>query len=1244
MAEVTTAQSVPILHPEISGSGQPARSRHRNRRPRNSDQQAQQQTEQTQQPQRRNRRRPERPARDQTDAQIESASEPSTNERGSRRRQRYGPDSGADQASRRRPAGRANTALNPQQPDFIPQQQQQLQQPPKPTGSKFKNRAMASSFGSRLTVPNAEDESVTKQSKRNIPTASLDLTEYFYGFDMSNNSLAASILQEIHSCAYECMICINSINRKSRVWTCDTCYRVFHINCIQKWANQLKKSGVEQTPSESFDSQLWRCPGCQTARAQVPDRYKCWCGKTDNPDQSPLFPPHSCGQSCAAEYTTCPHVCQMPCHPGPHPKCQAMGPRIDCFCGKSGLQRKCVETSYDGWSCGVVCGEMMACGVHRCSRPCHTDLCGPCQAPIHSSCYCGKEDKDVKCFQTLPAKRSTFIDEDGDEAYWIGIWKCDNVCGRYYDCEDHQCKKECHPQVAESAHCPLSPDVILTCPCGKHTISDILGHQRVKCTDPIPTCTDPCGKELVCGHPCKQICHTGDCGPCLERVTVPCLCEHTSITVHCCDLAMGPPRCEHVCRVQLNCQRHECGATCCAGEKAGLERMVKQRRKENAYMLQHLEDYIEPEHLCTQNCNRPLKCGNHMCQITCHRGPCPPCLEASFDELTCNCGRTKIMPPIPCGAKPPKCSYPCTRPKPCGHPLVPHNCHMDDEQCPKCPYFVERECMCGKKVLKNQPCSREQVSCGQICSKLLACGSHFCKKPCHHEGQCENPCKQLCGKTKSCGHPDEAACHSPFECQELKPCPALITISCQCGNLTVEIKCNATKSQKSPKRELKCNDHCALLARNNRLAEALQINQEARAEATPVHSEICLRLYSINKKWCESIEKIVDSFVIATPPKRSLAFPPMKSTQRQFIHTLAEVYNLESEAQDPEPHRSVVLHRTSRTALPDRNLAQSYAILQKTKAQEGVSMPSSGVISNTGLLTALRRAPKQAYNAIVLESVQIGLMRMDLERKLEPLISEYSQLKFTVQWIADEDVLLQPKPSSLAIDQVEAELAMLKPIIRRFVVLKEHLAEVVELCWVNKEGAIAYRERDKSTSVTPTPSSSTTSLVTAGRFAAFNQIAKAASEPVASLSAPTPTATVAAAKKVKKEPIAESWEDLNDESDIVETESGADLEPDYAVESEHTIESAVVEPGDTVEKEPVEADDGIDIEMPVKATTVMESDAAVDFGALVDPRARTDSEALIHAEAAESDAPGASTEHGSSETEQLKEEEKVVEE
>lgn len=123
-------------------------------------------------------------------------------------------------------------------------------------------------------------------------------------------------------------------------------------------------------------------------------------------------------------------------------------------------------------------------------------------------------------------------------------------------------------------------------------------------------------------------------------------------------------------------------------------------------------------HHCDVVCGKPTSCGLHSCPMTCHRGACPPCLQASFEELVCHCGRTTLEPPIPCGTRV-VCNFPCRRSGPsCGHPQLPHNCHQT-EGCPPCVHLTERLCDCGKNVVKNIPCSRSRVSCGTVCGALL---------------------------------------------------------------------------------------------------------------------------------------------------------------------------------------------------------------------------------------------------------------------------------------------------------------------------------------------------------------------------------------------------------------------------------------------------------------------------------------------------------------------------------------------
>lgn len=43
-------------------------------------------------------------------------------------------------------------------------------------------------------------------------------------------------------------------------------------------------------------------------------------------------------------------------------------------------------------------------------------------------------------------------------------------------------------------------------------------------------------------------------------------------------------------------------------------------------------------------------------------------IVSGYDELTCHCESEVMLPPIPCGTKPPLCSKTCVRRHECDHP------------------------------------------------------------------------------------------------------------------------------------------------------------------------------------------------------------------------------------------------------------------------------------------------------------------------------------------------------------------------------------------------------------------------------------------------------------------------------------------------------------------------------------------------------------------------------------------------
>ncbi|KAI9593491.1 hypothetical protein BDF19DRAFT_447915 [Syncephalis fuscata] len=665
------------------------------------------------------------------------------------------------------------------------------------------------------------------------------------------------------------MVCCETVYRRQPVWSCDRCWAVFHLKCVRKWANNLLQQENATT---------WRCPGCQQPQETKPSSYRCFCDKR-------------CGEPCGqlkrrATFNTndannarnngnpgCQHPCSLPCHPGPCPPCAAMAPTTYCHCGKESYQVRCTDYRPEGISCGAICGELLGCGQHSCQRECHSGL--------PSTCYCGRSNPQETRETVEPYELFT------------GYYACDRICQRWFDCGKHQCEQNCHVQTASSTKCPFSPDLIKSCPCGKQSLALLMDkeQQRTTCTDPIPTCNQACGRMLQCGHLCQQQCHTGTCPPCQKIIPVSCACGGSQISLPCHEqqVASTQPRCDRICNKLKECGKHRCNLRCCT-------------------------DTDNPDvHLCHLVCSKRLRCGVHKCEQLCHRGHCYPCLEATFDEIACPCGRTRLEPPIACGVTLPKCPYPCTRSSECPHPMIPHECHPDDVACPPC-------CRCGRDIVRNVPCHRTaaNISCGQVCKKMLNCGGHLCQQLCH-EGSCDAVCSQQCGKRRSdCGHPCRIRCHAPSVCP-------ISRIACQEPIQLPEMRACMAKGTNPIGITLDCDDECARLIRNQKLADALRIEQFSRIAFNMTHDyESDLIIFAQgNMAFIRKLElDLVDYLDSKKPISSALYLPTMKSNHRRAVHMLCQHYKMETTSIDPEPKRSVVVRRTRLSLTPTPLLSQ----------------------------------------------------------------------------------------------------------------------------------------------------------------------------------------------------------------------------------------------------------------------------------------------------------------------------------
>ncbi|CAL1131149.1 unnamed protein product [Cladocopium goreaui] len=228
-------------------------------------------------------------------------------------------------------------------------------------------------------------------------------------------SVTERLADQLSRGTYDCMICLNKVKPSHQIWPCDQCWAVFHLKCIKSWIQRCNSAGGLE-----FD---WACPGCRYHRVDLMPKYSCYCKKLDEPELNPHWLAHSCGDVCEKD-RGCPHKCPELCHPGPCPRCTAVGGPGRCHCGKESSETtRCGDPKQ--WSCGAPCGRTLSCSLHSCKARCHQGPCPPCAETSQESCYCGKTEEMRLCGQSE--------------------FSCRKPCGKLLDCKEHFCERECHP-------------------------------------------------------------------------------------------------------------------------------------------------------------------------------------------------------------------------------------------------------------------------------------------------------------------------------------------------------------------------------------------------------------------------------------------------------------------------------------------------------------------------------------------------------------------------------------------------------------------------------------------------------------------------------------------------------------------------------------------------------------------------------------------------------------------------------
>ena len=356
---------------------------------------------------------------------------------------------------------------------------------------------------------------------------------------------------------------------------------------------------------------------------------------------------YSCGEVCGKVLACQRHRCDRVCHPLDCGVCPfTVTATTTCPCGKHlALEvnphwRSCADPFP---CCGEVCGKPLPCGLHRCPLKCHTGPCPTCEAPCVQVCRCGLTKRSVPCWALHGGAAPLGLSAE-QAAAQRAPFVCERVCKTELNCGRHRCEALC---------CP---------------------HRGQRSDGTFHVCQRVCGRLLNCGkHTCYLPCHSGPCVACghvsMEPVTCACGKQVIPPPVRC---GTAPPECHEPCPrlcPRGHSRHHPCHFGPCPPCTVPTDRMCEGGHG----IIKGVPCYREKV-FCNRVCGKPLPCG-HLCQRTCHEPPC-----TTEDVLAHGCGQV-------CGKKRALCEHTCQAlchpGKPC--PAVP------------CMFDVEVRCPCGRR-------------------------------------------------------------------------------------------------------------------------------------------------------------------------------------------------------------------------------------------------------------------------------------------------------------------------------------------------------------------------------------------------------------------------------------------------------------------------------------------------------------------------------------------------------------------
>jgi transcriptional repressor NF-X1 len=285
------------------------------------------------------------------------------------------------------------------------------------------------------------------------------------------------------------------------------------------------------------------------------------------------------------------------------------------------------------------------------------------------------------------------------------------------------------------------------------------------------------------------------------------------------------------------------------------------------------------------------------------------------------------------------------------------------------------------------------------------------------------------------------------------------------------------------------------------------------------YSDTTLKFFKENATWAQTHEREFRVFA-GDSQERRLRFKPMQPQQRAFLHSLAEDYGLDSESQDPEPHRHVCLFKTPRfVSAPKKTLAQCVKIRSTQAAAELVSSRAAAAVA--------ARA-SEPFNAFLLSSPRFGLTVEEVESALAADLATYPNISFTTSFLPSEEIVVKASTSGTwgapTASALETSLSTLKGAISR-TVSKHSLATSVILCHADSSLNILRREGGGTRAGGPGAGAAGAG----GWSAVVSRAAKKSAQPGSSAEKPEEKRVASGfvglkKKKAEEEAIADDWE------------------------------------------------------------------------------------------------------------------------